>query len=113
MDFMSITEGLVVLVLIVACVDAYNGFKLGSKLSGKTEEEIKTKLEETTGDVKETVNQVKDIVEQTKEIMDQIKELKEKFDQLTGKVDVLTSNTEEINTYKYQVKDLLILYNLK
>ena len=57
MDYVSYG---VILLIIIAIIDCYNGWKLGSKITGKTDDQINEELKDSVANLDQTITNVKD-----------------------------------------------------
>lgn len=105
MDINSILQIVTVIILIVLLVDAYNGFKLTSKISGLDPEEIKkeivngvTELKELLSTVKENASKIPELISSIKEVIELIKEFKTNFNKLDNKIEETNTKLQETNS---------------
>lgn len=107
MDYMWYAIGVLI---VIALVDCYNGWKLGSKISNKTEEQINTELKSLFGNLDEGIANIKTNLDNFKttieniqttinEKIEDLKEIKAKIEEI---VDTIKNFKEQLENIKDQ-----------
>ena len=106
---MDILQYLLVIIVALVGVDIFNGYRLGSKITGKTSEELQSLMTSTFGDITGTIGKATDATAKTQSVVNS------KFDELLERLEHLenlakATHVNDVTDAQTAIAKLLELY---
>lgn len=106
---MEILQYLLVIIVALVGVDIFNGYRLGSKITGKTSEELQSLMTSTFGDITGTIGKATDATAKTQSVVNS------KFDELLERLEHLenlakATHVNDVTDAQTAIAKLLELY---